>query len=147
MREASVDPLRLSRGNFRDQYWTVAQLLAHHTSNGCNLRPGDLFGSGTVSGPVDDARGCLLELTRRGADPVRLPTGEVRNFLKTAIRSFGADFCEREGAVRIDWVNAAVRFLAGGIVNKVAANADEAVADIKRVRQSWWAASRGMPEI
>jgi fumarylacetoacetase len=101
MREAGIAPLRLSRGNFRDQYWTVAQLVAHHTSNGCNLRPGDLFGSGTVSGPVDDARGCLLELTRRGTEPVRLPTGEERSFLEDGDQIILRGYCEREGAVRI----------------------------------------------
>jgi fumarylacetoacetase len=114
MREAGVDPLRLSRGNFRDQYWTVAQLLAHHTSNGCNLRPGDLFGSGTVSGPIDDARGCLLELTRRGAEPVRLPTGEERRFLEDGDQIILRGYCEREGAVRIGFGECAGTILGGG---------------------------------
>ena len=82
MREAGVRPERLSRSNLRNLYWTVAQLLTHHASNGCNLRPGDLLASGTVSGPLPEERGCLLELTRRGAEPIRLPTGEVRRFLE-----------------------------------------------------------------
>ena len=75
MRRNGLEPLRLSRGSFRDMYWTVAQLLAHHTSNGCNLRPGDLLGSGTISGPQEGSRGCLLEITRRGAEFVELPSG------------------------------------------------------------------------
>jgi len=114
MREAGVDLLRLSRGNFRDQYWTVAQLLAHHTSNGCNVRPGDLFGSGTVSGPVDDARGCLLELTRGGAEPVRLPSGEERKFLEDGDQIILRGYCEREGAVRIGFGECSGTILSGG---------------------------------
>ena len=114
MREAGLDPLRLSRGNFRDQYWTVAQLLAHHTSNGCNLRPGDLFGSGTVSGPVNHSRGCLLELTRRGAEPVRLPTGEERKFLEDGDQITLRGYCEREGAVRIGFGECSGTILTGG---------------------------------
>jgi len=81
MRQAGAPPHRLSAGNFRDMYWTLGQLLAHHASNGCNLRPGDLLGSGTVSGPAREARGCLLELTWRGTEPLRLPNGEERRFL------------------------------------------------------------------
>jgi fumarylacetoacetase len=81
MRERGLEPLRLSRGNFRDMYWTVAQMLTHHASNGCNLRPGDLLASGTVSGQDKESRGCLLELTWRGSEPVSLPTGEERKFL------------------------------------------------------------------
>jgi fumarylacetoacetase len=101
MRDAGVPPLRISRGNFRDTYWTIAQMLTHHTSNGCNLRPGDLFGSGTVSGPTRDSLGCLLELTRRGAEPFRLPTGEERRYLVDGDEVILRAFCEREGSVRI----------------------------------------------
>ena len=72
----------LSASNLRDLYWTLGQMATHHASNGCNLRPGDLLASGTVSGPSKDARGCLLELTWRGAEPLTLPTGEVRRFLE-----------------------------------------------------------------
>ena len=82
MREAGMPPMRLSRGNLRDLYWTPAQFVAHHTSNGCNLRPGDLLASGTVSGPSRESLGCLLEITRRGAEPLTLPTGESRKFLE-----------------------------------------------------------------
>ena len=101
MREAGIEPLRISRGNFRDTYWTIAQMLAHHTSNGCNLRPGDLFGSGTVSGPTPDSLGCLLELTRRGTEPFHLPTGEERRYLEDGDEVILRAFCEREGCVRI----------------------------------------------
>src|SRR5690606_14050682 len=72
----------LSRGNFADMYWTVAQLITHHASNGCNMRPGDLLGSGTISGATPDSRGSLLELTWRGRDPIALPGGETRTFLE-----------------------------------------------------------------
>jgi fumarylacetoacetase len=82
MRDAGMSPMRLSRGNLGDLYWTPAQFVAHHTSNGCNLRPGDLLASGTVSGPSRDSLGCLLEITKRGAEPVALPTGEARKFLE-----------------------------------------------------------------
>ena len=70
MREEGVGAHRLSHGTFERMYWTLGQMLTHHASNGCNLRPGDLLGSGTVSGSEDNARGCLLELTWRGSRPV-----------------------------------------------------------------------------
>jgi len=101
MREAGDAPTRVSRGSFADMYWTVAQLLAHHTSNGCNLRPGDLIASGTVSGPAKDSRGCMLELTWRGAEPITLPTGETRAFLADGDEVVMRGRCEREGAAGI----------------------------------------------
>jgi fumarylacetoacetase len=101
MRERGIEPLRLSRGNFRDMYWTVAQMLAHHASNGCNLRPGDLVASGTVSGPDKGSRGCMLELTWRGTDPVSLPTGEERKFLGDGDEVMFRAFCRRDGAATI----------------------------------------------
>ena len=101
MRETGGAPIRVSRGNFRDSYWTVAQMLTHHTSNGCNLRPGDLFGSGTVSGTARDSLGCLLEYTRRGTEPFQLPTGEERRYLEDGDEVIFRGYCEREGAVRI----------------------------------------------
>jgi fumarylacetoacetase len=91
----------LSRANFRDLYWTLAQLLTHHSSNGCNLRPGDLFGSGTVSGPAPDSWGCLLELTRRGREPILLPNGEQRRYLEDGDEVLLHAWCEREGQVRV----------------------------------------------
>jgi fumarylacetoacetase len=82
-------------------YWTFAQMLAHHTSNGCNLRPGDLLASGTVSGPTEDSRGCLLELTGGGANPIVLPTGEQRRFLEDGDEVVIRGWCAREGYRRI----------------------------------------------
>ena len=101
MREAGMAPLRLSRSDARSLYWTPAQLLTHHASNGCNMRPGDLLGSGTVSGPTDDARACLLEITSRGANPVTFPTGETRTFLADGDEVIVNGWCERAGAARI----------------------------------------------
>ncbi len=101
MREAGMDPLVLGRSNFLDMYWTMAQMLTHHASNGCNLRTGDLLASGTVSGADKSARGSLLELTSRGKDPVTLPTGEQRKFLEDGDEVILRGFCEREGFRRI----------------------------------------------
>jgi fumarylacetoacetase len=101
MREAGMAAAGLSRSNFRDMYWTMAQMLTHHASNGCNLRPGDLLASGTVSGPSKDARGCLLELTARGKEPISLPTGEQRRFLEDGDEVVLRGFCERDGFRRI----------------------------------------------
>jgi fumarylacetoacetase len=101
MRERGIAPARLSRSTFRDMYWTAAQLIAHHASNGCNLRPGDLVASGTVSGPTKDSRGCLLELTARGSEPVHMPGGEQRRFLEDGDDVILRGFCERAGFTRI----------------------------------------------
>jgi fumarylacetoacetase len=106
MREAGISPAVLSRSNSRDLYWTIAQMLAHHSSNGCNLRPGDLLASGTVSGPDvpgpdKSARGCLLELTSRGANPITLPSGEQRKFLEDGDEIILRGFCEKPGFRRI----------------------------------------------
>jgi len=101
MRAAAIAPMVLGRSNFRDMYWTMAQMLTHHASNGCNLRPGDLLASGTVSGEEKTARGCMLELTSRGQYPVTLPTGEQRKFLEDGDEVILRGFCEREGFYRI----------------------------------------------
>ncbi|MGI8671866.1 MAG: fumarylacetoacetase [Luteitalea sp.] len=82
MRDHRQSPMRVSQSNLRDLYWTPAQLVAHHASNGCNLRPGDLLGTGTVSGPTPESRGCLLERTWRGSEPLQLTSGEQRRFLE-----------------------------------------------------------------
>ena len=82
MRAAGAAPYVVSRSNTATMYWTVAQLVAHHTSNGCNLRTGDLLGSGTCSGPGRESWACLLELTRGGREPIELPDGETRTFLE-----------------------------------------------------------------
>ena len=102
MREAGEAPVRLSRTNTtRAAYWTPAQLVAHHTVNGCNLQPGDLLGSGTLSGPDADEAGSLMELTGSGKQPVALPNGERRSFLEDGDTLILRGWCEREGAVRI----------------------------------------------
>ena len=101
MRQSGCPPHRISRGNLRDMYWTFAQMLTHHASNGCNLRPGDLVASGTVSGHCPAARGCLLEITRGGADPILLPNGEQRTFLEDGDEVRLSAYCQRPGAVRI----------------------------------------------
>jgi fumarylacetoacetase len=101
MRQAGIDPMLLSCGSLADLYWTIAQMLAHHTSNGCNLRPGDLLATGTISGAANSARGCLMELTRRGAEPVTLPTGEPRQFLENGDEVILRGYCQRPGAARL----------------------------------------------
>ncbi len=101
MQKAGIAPVVLGRSNFRDMYWTMAQMLTHHASNGCNLRAGDLLASGTVSGADRTARGCLLELTQRGKEPVTLPTGEQRKFLAEGDEVIIQGFCERDGFRRI----------------------------------------------
>ncbi|MHB1312353.1 MAG: fumarylacetoacetase [Gemmatimonadaceae bacterium] len=101
MRAAGLPEARLSRGAFSGMYWTMAQMLTHHASNGCNLRPGDLLASGTVSGPDKSSRGCLLELASRGQDPVTLPNGETRAFLHDGDEVIIRGWCEREGFRRI----------------------------------------------
>ena len=101
MREGRLRPFRLSAASLADMYWTPAQMLTHHTSNGCNLKPGDLFASGTVSGPDRGSQGCLLELTRRGAEPIILPTGEERKFLHDGDEIIMRAYFQRDGAARI----------------------------------------------
>ena len=115
MRKRGMAPVRLSKGSFKHMYWTVAQMLAHHASNGCNMQPGDLLGSGTISGPTRDSRGCLLELTWDGdpwanppvkapttaRTPIKLPTGEERKFLADGDEIIIRAYCEREGFRRI----------------------------------------------
>jgi fumarylacetoacetase len=99
--QAMPEPVRLSRASFRDMYWTLGQMVAHHTSNGCPIRPGDVIGSGTVSGPDRENRGCLLELTWKGTEPVRLPNGEQRTFLEDGDELILTGFCGRPGFTRI----------------------------------------------
>ena len=94
-------PMRVSIGGFKSMYWTLAQLVTHHASNGCNLRPGDLLASGTVSGSTPETRGCLLERTWRGTEPLELPSGEKRTFLEEGDEIIMRAWCERLGAVRI----------------------------------------------
>jgi fumarylacetoacetase len=87
LQTASMDaPHVITRTNFQNLYWSIAQQFAHHTVNGCNLQPGDLLASGTISGPTEDSRGCMLELTWRGANPLTLPNGETRKWLEDGDR-------------------------------------------------------------
>ena len=101
MRARGEPAVRLSRSEFRQMYWTFVQMVAHHTLTGCNLRPGDLLASGTVSGPTRDERGSLLELSWRGTDPVVLPNGETRGFLEDGDEVILAGWCEAPGRARI----------------------------------------------
>jgi fumarylacetoacetase len=89
------------QSNYRDAYWTVAQLVAHHTVSGCNLRSGDLFGSGTLSGPQPDQGGSLLELSQGGKRPIALSNGEQRTFLEDGDSVILRGYCQREGFRRI----------------------------------------------
>lgn len=101
LRTMRSEPVRLSRGNFASMYWTLPQMVAHHASNGCPLKPGDLIGSGTVSGPEKENYGCLLELTWRGTDPLVLPSGETRRFLEDGDEVILRGWCEAPGFRRI----------------------------------------------
>jgi fumarylacetoacetase len=97
MKKTGTPPQRLSRSSLRDAYWTVAQLIAHHTANGCNLQPGDLLGSGTISGPAPEQAGSLLELTQNGKKPFELADGERRTFLEDGDTVILRGHCERAG--------------------------------------------------
>jgi fumarylacetoacetase len=97
MRIASQAPHRLSKANLAGLFWTPAQLIAHHTSNGCNLLPGDLLATGTVSGREDDSAGCLLELTAGGANPIQLPNGETRSALEDGDEVILRGVCRQKG--------------------------------------------------
>jgi len=101
MRERGLAAHRLSRSDTATLYWTVAQMVAHHTSNGCALDTADVLGSGTVSGPAEDALGSLLEITRGGAQAVALASGEERRFLEDGDELCLKGFCEAPGRVRI----------------------------------------------
>jgi len=101
MRERGEGAVPVSRTSFTHMYWTLAQLVTHHAMGGCNLRPGDLLASGTVSGPTAGERGCMLELTWRGAEPITLPSGETRAFLEDGDLVELAAWCEAPGMRRI----------------------------------------------
>jgi fumarylacetoacetase len=90
-------PQVICRSNFSHLYWSLAQQVAHHTINGCNLRPGDLLASGTISGPTPDSRGSMLELTWRGSQPLTLSSGETRKFLEDGDRVTMTGWCQGEG--------------------------------------------------
>jgi len=97
MREKNLPPQRITHVNFRDMYWNMCQQLAHQTSNGCNIRVGDLYASGTVSGPTEDSRGSLLEITWGGKNPLKLPTGEERRFLMDGDEIIMRGWCGGDG--------------------------------------------------
>ncbi len=101
MRQDGAAPVRLSLGNARDVYWTVAQMVAHHTSNGCNLNPGDLCATGTLSGKDKSSFGSILELAWRGTQPIALPNGETRRFVEDGDAIILRARCARPGAVSI----------------------------------------------
>jgi fumarylacetoacetase len=101
MREAGQAGERLVKSNFNDAYWTVAQMVAHHTVNGCNLQSGDLFGTGTLSGLDADQAGSLLELSQGGRKPIHLSNGETRTFLEDGDCIVFRGYCERNEARRI----------------------------------------------
>ncbi len=101
MRERGLPAHRLARSNARHLYWTAAQLVAHHASGGCNLRPGDLFGTGTISAPDEGGFGSLLETTNGGRKPIALPSGETRRFLEDGDEVTLTARCGREGYASI----------------------------------------------
>lgn len=106
-------PARIAASNFRYLYWSMAQQLAHHTVAGCNLRPGDLLASGTISGPTREERGCMLELAWRGSEPIGLPSGEMRVWLEDGDRLTLTGWCEGEG-YRIGFGEVTGRILPAG---------------------------------
>jgi fumarylacetoacetase len=112
MRAAGAAPQVLARTNFRHSYWAVAQMVAHHTVNGCNLEAGDLLGSGTQSGPTPDQAGSLLELTEGGKRAIALASGETRTFLEDGDRVILRGWCEQPGCARIGFGEASGTVLA-----------------------------------
>jgi len=95
--EKSSEPARVCRSNFKYLYWSMAQQLAHHTVTGCDVHPGDMLASGTISGPDKDSRGSMLEITWRGSEPVTLPGGEERKFIQDGDRVIMTGWSEGEG--------------------------------------------------
>jgi fumarylacetoacetase len=110
MRQRGFGPVQLSRGNLRHLYWSIAQLLTHHASNGCNLRPGDLLATGTISGPDQGSEGCLLEMKHR-SEPVTLATGETRTFLEDGDEVILRGYCQRPGLPRVGFGDCVGRIL------------------------------------
>jgi fumarylacetoacetase len=101
MRAAGEEPFCVTTTQFRHMYWTFAQMLAHHASNGCNMQTGDLLGSGTTSGDTDESRACLAEITERGTEPVQLPNGEARAWLEDGDEVIFRGYATRSGYPRI----------------------------------------------
>jgi len=114
MRKSGLEPFVLSRGSAdAAMYWSAAQIVAHHSSNGCNLQPGDLIGTGTLSTDSDEGLGSLLEISRGGKQPVELPSGETRSFLEDGDEICLSAWCEREGAARIGLGDCVGRVVSG----------------------------------
>ncbi|WP_448567022.1 fumarylacetoacetase [Thalassotalea ganghwensis] len=111
MRSEGQAAVELSQSNFSDSYWTVSQMVAHHTVNGCNLKPGDMFGSGTQSGPKPEEAGSLLELSNAGSEPITLPNGETRTFLEDGDNVIIRGWCKKDGAARIGFGEVAALIL------------------------------------
>ena len=101
MRAKAMPPQRLAQSNTLHLYWTLAQMVAHHTCGGCNLRPGDLFGSGTISAPTAAGYGSLRELSQDGKQPIKLPSGETRSFLEDGDEVIFRASARRDGYVSI----------------------------------------------
>jgi fumarylacetoacetase len=109
MRQDRLPAQRLSRASFRDSYWTLAQIVTHQTSNGCNLQPGDILGSGTISGTAPDSLGSMMELTQGAKNPIALPAGERRGFLQDGDEVIERGRCEASGYRSIGFGEAAAR--------------------------------------
>ncbi|MDE2607879.1 MAG: fumarylacetoacetase [Burkholderiales bacterium] len=107
MRAAGLPGAAICRTSYRHAYWTIAQMVAHHTVNGCNLQPGDLFGSGTLSGPTEGEAAALIEMTQGGKKPIALPGGESRTWLEDGDTVTLRGWCEKAGATRIGFVTCA----------------------------------------
>lgn len=101
MADAGMDAHRIGLGPASNMYWTIAQMVAHHTCNGCNLQPGDLLGTGTISASTSDGLGSLMEITRNGSAPIELPTGEKRTFLEGGDELTITATCKADGFVSI----------------------------------------------
>jgi fumarylacetoacetase len=112
MRDRGAAPHRLSRASALDLYWTPAQMIAHHTSNGCDLQSGDLFGTGTISSPNSDGHGSLVEMTLGGRQPVTLVNGETRTFLEDGDEIIFSGWCEGDGYARIGFGEARAMVMA-----------------------------------
>jgi fumarylacetoacetase len=100
-RAGNLPATQLSHTSFRHQYWSIAQMVAHHAVGGCNLRPGDLLGSGTISGPERSEAGALMELARNASEPVTLSTGEQRSYVEDGDAIILRGYCEKAGFARI----------------------------------------------
>ena len=111
MREASLPPHRVCLTSYRNAYWAISQLVTHHTINGCNLQPGDLLGTGTLSGPTATETGALIELTSGGKHPITLPGGEQRTFLEDGDSVIMRAYCARPDAARVGFGDCAGRIL------------------------------------